>query len=405
MKSFDAFGKPVKEFQVTTACGGYLSLCSVCLILILFLTELRYFLLPETRDEMLIDHNQVHKSLNLSLSVVVPEVPCSLLGVNLLDPKRLNAVHVQHEILKTRLSKAGYRLGTIRDSLDDLALNSAELATVLGLQFQETVKPQHSTPQKRCPSCFRAGADDDDCCRSCGEVLKAFKEQHQNKLPTSYTFAQCAEEVYRKAPAEIDEGCQVEVTLNVKKVPATLHLGVSRHANTEHLHPDAPKDFAQYLDWSHVILSMSFGPNFPGLIRVLDGRKKSAHTPKTSEHHQYDLHVIPTRYADYGATEVVSHQYSVTEYSKPVQTGAGYQDSTATGLWLSYDFTPFEVKVTRSRKSLWHFLTECCAILGGIFAFTGMLDNFAYQINKALAAGSGRSSGARGQLVTMEGPT
>ena len=35
---------------------------------------------------------------------------------------------------------------------------------------------------------------------------------------------------------------------------------------------------------------------------------------------------------------------------------------------MSYDFTPFEVRVTRSRKSMFHFFTECCAILGGIFA-------------------------------------
>ena len=35
---------------------------------------------------------------------------------------------------------------------------------------------------------------------------------------------------------------------------------------------------------------------------------------------------------------------------------------------MSCDFTPFEVRVTRSRKSMFHFFTECCAILGGIFA-------------------------------------
>eukprot|EP00913_Durusdinium_trenchii_P028664 g26880.t1 len=56
--------------------------------------------------------------------------------------------------------------------------------------------------------------------------------------------------------------------------------------------------------------------------------------------------------------------------------------AAASGLWMSYDFTPFEVRVTTSRKSLFHFFTECCAILGGIFAFSGMLDNFAHQIHK-----------------------
>ena len=57
----------------------------------------------------------------------------------------------------------------------------------------------------------------------------------------------------------------------------------------------------------------------------------------------------------------------------------------AAGLYLSYDFTPFEVKVTNTRKKLTHFLTECCAILGGIFAFSGLLDSLAYKFSKHMA--------------------
>lgn len=43
------------------------------------------------------------------------------------------------------------------------------------------------------------------------------------------------------------------------------------------------------------------------------------------------------------------------------------------------------MKVTSSRKRFTHFLTECCAILGGIFAFSGMLDNLAYRVSKIMA--------------------
>merc|ERR1711920_210478 len=101
-----------------------------------------------------------------------------------------------------------------------------------------------------------------------------------------------------------------------------------------------------------------------------------------------------------GEPEVVSHQYSVTEYVKSLDARERLQDPAALGLWVSYDFTPFEVKVTRSRKSIFHFLTECCAIVGGIFAFTGMLDNFAYQIQKSASA-SVRRGGARMELAAM----
>merc|ERR1712045_696233 len=130
---------------------------------------------------------------------------------------------------------------------------------------------------------------------------------------------------------------------------------------------------------------------------------KKQHTDPNTEHYQYDIHVIPTRYLEDGYDEVVSHQYSVTEYVKLLNPQEETSEPVASGLWMSYDFTPFEVRVTKSRKSMWHFLTECCAILGGIFAFTGMIDNFAYQINKAIAAGTrGRGSGGT-QLVSMDG--
>merc|ERR1712087_567318 len=126
---------------------------------------------------------------------------------------------------------------------------------------------------------------------------------------------------------------------------------------------------------------------------------KRLHSADKSEHYQYDVHGIPTRYLEDGYDEITSHQYSVTEYVKSVNAKA--QDAPPLGFWMSYDFTPFEVRVTKSRKSMWHFLTECCAILGGIFAFTGMIDNFAYQMNKAIAAGTRGRGGGGTQLVNM----
>lgn len=155
------------------------------------------------------------------------------------------------------------------------------------------------------------------------------------------------------------------------------------------------------MDFSHTIEQISFGQDFPGLVKVLDGRKKSTHVAPNSEHYQYDVHVIPTRFLEDGADEIASHQYSVTEYVKLIDMSRRHQELVATGLWMNYDFTPFEVKVTRSRKPFSHFFTECCAILGGVFAFTGMLDNFAYQINKSIARRSKQGSSIE---MTAMGP-
>jgi|Transcript_72870 hypothetical protein len=391
MKSLDAFGKPIQEFQVKTACGGYLSVCSFLVIFLLFITELRYFLQLETKDDMVIDQNQDQKYLNISFDITFFQVPCSVLHMNLIDPKKANVMHAVHEIYKQRISKSGAELGKkVRDSLANVAQNSAELEEAG--HHNSSVRAPHVTPHLRCGSCFSSHVDEDDCCNSCDDVKQAYKNRGWS-YPTDFIFEQCEEESYNAEPPQKGEGCHVTAQLHVRKVASTIHLGVGRYFNFDRLKSDNHKEFVRHLNFSHRIHHLSFGPDFPGLVHVLDGRLKNHHVPPNSEHFQYDIHVIPTRYMDEYSEEIVSHQYSVTEYVKSIDQRARHQELVAVGLWANYDFTPFEVKVTRSRKSFMHFLTECCAILGGIFAFTGMLDNFSYRINKTMARRS--KAGAR----------
>mmetsp|Transcript_71238 Transcript_71238/g.230675 ORF Transcript_71238/g.230675 Transcript_71238/m.230675 type:complete len:409 (-) Transcript_71238:363-1589(-) len=405
MKSFDAFARPVQEFRVKTTCGGYLSVCSFCLIFALFVTELRYFLQFDTKDEMLIDQNQDQKYLNITIDVTFPQAPCAVLHMNLLDPKRANVMHVVHEVYKTRLAPAGGTLGRkLRDSLLNVAQTTAEVAAASS--SGASVRTSHATTHLRCHSCFQSHLDEDDCCSSCEDVRREFRARSWDERPAEYVFSQCAEEAYARDGPQEQEGCRIEAKLHVRKVPATLHIGIGRHLRAEllrlPLQEEKRLEVLQSVDFSHRISKLSFGPHFPGLVSVLDGRQKANHTLSTSEHYQYDIHVIPTRYEQDGEPPVVSHQYSVTEYGRTVDPALKHQDAPALGLWFSYDFTPFEVKVTRGRKSIWHFLTECCAILGGIFAFTGMLDNAAYSINKSLVAAGSRKVGVRTQLASMD---
>jgi len=391
MKSLDAFGKPIQEFQVKTACGGYLSVCSFLVIFLLFITELRYFLQLETKDEMVIDQNQDQKHFNVTFKMTFFEVPCSVLHMNLIDSKKANTMHVAHEIYKTRLSKTGAELGLrVRDSLANVAQTHSELAEAGS--HSDTVRAPHATAHLRCGSCFGSHPDEDDCCNSCEDVRAAFKSRGWPERPKGYVFEQCEGEVYAAEPPQRNEGCRVEARLHAQKVAATIHLGVGRYFKYDRLKHEDHKNFVKHLNFSHEIHELSFGPDFPGLVHVLNGRVKNEHFPPNSEHYQFDIHVIPTRFQDEFGQETASHQYSVTEYVKSIDQMARHQELVAVGLWANYDFTPFEVKVTRSRKSFMHFLTECCAILGGIFAFTGMLDNFSYRINKTLAR---RATGAK----------
>lgn len=384
MKSFDAFGRPVQEFQVKTACGGYLSVCSLFLVVMLFFSELSYFLQPETTDHMVVDAHQDQKLVSLTLNVTLPKAPCAVLGINLIDPKKANIMHVSTEMYKTRLSSSGQTLGPkIRESLTNTAQNALD-AMEAGAKTDE-VKASHATTHLRCPSCFQSHEDEDDCCATCEEVRAAFSTRGIASRG-DYVFGQCVKEAYSAAGAQPEEGCRIEASLRLKKVPATLHVGVARRPDRD-LVAGEWQAAVSHLDLGHTIDGLAFGPDFPGLVHVLDGRQKTGHHAPDSEHYLYKLQAIPTLYEEDGQDPIASHQYSVLEHVKAVDLASKAEDTMPAGLWLEYDFTPFEVRVTTSRKSMWHFLTECCAIMGGVFAFSGMLDNFAYQLNSRASGG------------------
>uniref|UniRef100_A0A7S1FGA4 Endoplasmic reticulum vesicle transporter C-terminal domain-containing protein n=1 Tax=Noctiluca scintillans TaxID=2966 RepID=A0A7S1FGA4_NOCSC len=394
MKSFDAFGKPVQEFQVKTTCGGYLSICSITIMIVLFIMELQYFLELETKDEMSIDQNQDRKYLNISFSITFFEAPCALLYLNLVDPKQVNVMHVVHDIYKTRLSPSGTPVGRrVRDGLRNVATTSLEMRQISVISHYKRTPASH----QRCGSCYHSHIDEDDCCDSCEKVRESFKDRGWDDDPKDYVFEQCISEAYAETPPGAGEGCQIDARLHVRKVPATLQLGLGKTLSLELLGTSDTKGFISTLSFDHEIRNLSFGVAFPGLVPVLDGRKKIDHKQESTEHHQYDIHVIPTRYNEDGNDEIVSHQYSVTEHMKVIDQSARDQDLVASGLIANYDFTPFEVKVTKTRKSLVHFFTECCAILGGIFSFSGMLDNLSHRLSKTMARS--RRTGTRGSQL------
>jgi len=62
-------------------------------------------------------------------------------------------------------------------------------------------------------------------------------------------------------------------------------------------------------------------------------------------------------------------------------------DSSLPAVYFLYDLSPITVEISDAPKSLGHFLTRVCAVVGGVFAVTGMLDRWIHRavnlINKA----------------------
>ena len=108
--------------------------------------------------------------------------------------------------------------------------------------------------------------------------------------------------------------------------------------------------------------------------------------------------VVPTMYVDTHNKSVASNQYSVTEHFRESGGANGMTSArTLPGVFFFYDLSPIKVHIVERRANLFHYLTNLCAIIGGVFAISGLVDAAAYQgerlIRKKVSPG-GRGWGA-----------
>ena len=85
--------------------------------------------------------------------------------------------------------------------------------------------------------------------------------------------------------------------------------------------------------------------------------------------------MVPTAYTDVFNKTMATNQFSVTENFREAQGGAG---KTLPGVFFFYDLSPIKVRIVEHSSSFLSFLTSVCAIVGGVFTVSGILDAFIY---------------------------
>jgi len=105
-------------------------------------------------------------------------------------------------------------------------------------------------------------------------------------------------------------------------------------------------------------------------------KMSTPHTGHSAAMYHYFLKVVPTFYTDIFGSTTRTNQYSVLEYITPITLFGG---SSVPGVFFSYDLSPIRVDLRESSKSFLHFLTNLCAIVGGVFTVASLVDAFLFQ--------------------------
>ena len=98
--------------------------------------------------------------------------------------------------------------------------------------------------------------------------------------------------------------------------------------------------------------------------------------------YKYHITIVPTEFISLDGTVLRSHQYSA--HMERITTDPTSRHFAQPGVFFRYDFSPIVIRHTEIRTSFLHFLTSACAILGGVFTVSSMIDSLIYRSAMAL---------------------
>ena len=383
LKAFDAYVKPEAHLTRKTTSGAIVSLVGYALMAILFLFELVTYLTPRRVTTMGVDVTR-DELLRINLDMTFPGLPCQIISLDALDASGKHEADIGGELHKQRIGSDGRVLGMYESHYEDFELGV--------IQFLRPRNPGEPMPRVK----------------HFEEVAKARKEK---------------------------EGCRIFGSMKVQRVAGNFHVSVhSQDWQTLQM----VYDKVEHIDVSHTITRLSFGRDYPGKVDPLNGYVRLIDQAKgeKSGTFKYFLKVVPTTYtrgkhggglraeldeligdASRGVARpeaepnerrrrdgtprgnkgdarrrskttnergvIKTNLYSVTEYFTPSR---GWSETGLPAVFFLYDLSPVVMEVSDAPASFGHFLARVCAVVGGVFAVTGMTDRWIHRAVEMLAA-------------------
>jgi len=336
LRSFDWFPKVASEYTKRSKAGGVVTVVVVCIIGYLVLSEFGEFLTPVRHYGVGVDVERTHdQNLNITLDMTVA-MRCEHLSVDVIDVSGLHVGDVSHELFKQSVEWKS------EPSADEVDSHWKEAGHEAVGTYDEVVKAVKTEKRQRKGAPIRVG------------VVKT-EGASTEELGELRTLTRMSGDL---------GSCRIYGHILVNKIKGNFHIapGVSRETKRGHVH-DIKSVPTSSLNFTHRIETLTFGEPVPGVRPPLEAVNQ--HTTEGLYVFQYYLQVVPTLWE--AAGEIIdTNQYSVTTNRRPVPKGH------LPGIVVNYDLAPVRVSVGETSNSFLHFLTRLCAIVGGVFAVSGM---------------------------------
>ncbi|KAL4566829.1 hypothetical protein LXL04_030954 [Taraxacum kok-saghyz] len=181
--------------------------------------------------------------------------------------------------------------------------------------------------------------------------------------------------VAQKRPAPREGGCRIEGFVRVKKVPGDIIISARS---------DSHSFDASLMNMSHVISSFTFGKKVtPKMMSDLKRLRPYIENHDKLAGNAYintddSANVTIEHYLQVVKTEMMSSSHRLIEDYEYTAHSSLVHAITIPVAKFHFDPSPMQILITESPKSFPHFITNVCAIIGGIFTVAGILDSLLY---------------------------
>jgi protein disulfide-isomerase-like protein len=118
-KDLDFYRRIPKDLTITTTHGFALSVCSIVVILLLFIAETRDFLVPNVISSAVVDMNTA-ATMRITFNITMLAVSCEFATINTFDVLGSRRFNVSQNIKKYATDEDGFFLSKHRTMRDDL---------------------------------------------------------------------------------------------------------------------------------------------------------------------------------------------------------------------------------------------------------------------------------------------
>ncbi|WZZ59948.1 hypothetical protein YC2023_060055 [Brassica napus] len=426
IKSVDFYRKIPRDLTEASLSGAGLSIVGALAMIFLFGMELSTYLAVTTNTSVIVDNSSDGDFLRINFNVSFPSLSCEFASVDVSDVLGTNRLNLTKTIKKVPIdphlratgaevhSTSG--LDLINHGDEDHGNNTYAAIPLTGAtfdKFSHQYNPEtdgrvllgsvdcteETTLCKRnhiqgYPSIriFRKGSDlkedhghhehesyygdrdTESILKMVEDLLKPIKKE-DHKLALDGKTDNVASSI-KKAP--VSGGCRIVGYVRAKKVPGEIIISA---------HSGAHSFDASQMNMSHYVSHLSFGKmiserlltDMKRLMPYLGLSHDRLNNKWFVNEGQFAANVTIEHYLQIVKTEVVSRRFGQEhsvieeyEYTAHSSVAHGYYYPVAK---FRFDLSPMQVLISENPKSFSHFITNVCAIIGGVFTVAGILDS------------------------------